>query len=90
MGRASAAVCGDPGAVCASFGSTGRNAGWLRVVRGVPGNLGIIDQVSAVPFRQHVLGIGYQECPTAYMLLAWDDGMPVGFASYSFLWPQSA
>jgi GNAT superfamily N-acetyltransferase len=25
--------------------------------------------------------------PSAYSLLAWDDGRAVGFASYSFLWP---
>lgn len=25
--------------------------------------------------------------PSAYVLLAWDDGQLVGFASYSYLWP---
>lgn len=27
--------------------------------------------------------------PTAYALMAWDDDQPVGFASYSFLWPAA-
>ena len=34
----------------------------MRVVRGVAGDLGIVDQVGPVPFRHGVLGIGYQEC----------------------------
>jgi len=29
----------------------------------------------------------FSEPPTAYALLAFDDAAPVGFASYSFLWP---
>jgi GNAT superfamily N-acetyltransferase len=29
----------------------------------------------------------FSDTPAAYMLLAWDDGTLVGFASYSFLWP---
>jgi GNAT superfamily N-acetyltransferase len=27
------------------------------------------------------------DSPSAHVLLAWDDGELVGFASYSFLWP---
>jgi ribosomal protein S18 acetylase RimI-like enzyme len=29
----------------------------------------------------------FSDPPSAYALLAWDDGNLVGFASYSFLWP---
>ena len=29
----------------------------------------------------------FSDPPSAYALLAWDKGEPVGFASYSFLWP---
>jgi GNAT superfamily N-acetyltransferase len=29
----------------------------------------------------------FSDLPSAYSLLAWDDGRIVGFASYSFLWP---
>jgi GNAT superfamily N-acetyltransferase len=29
----------------------------------------------------------FHDPPSAYSLLAWDNGRPVGFASYSFLWP---
>src|SRR5690348_14588360 len=29
----------------------------------------------------------FQDPPSAYALLAWNDGELVGFASYSFLWP---
>jgi ribosomal protein S18 acetylase RimI-like enzyme len=29
----------------------------------------------------------FSDPPSAYSLLAWDDRMLVGFASYSFLWP---
>jgi GNAT superfamily N-acetyltransferase len=29
----------------------------------------------------------FSDPPSAYSLLAWDDGKLVGFASYSFLWP---
>lgn len=29
----------------------------------------------------------FGDVPSAYALLAWDDGRLVGFASYSFLWP---
>jgi len=37
-----------------------------------------ISQISEALFSDH---------PSAYALLAWDDGRPVGLASYSFLWP---
>ena len=29
----------------------------------------------------------FSDPPSAHALVAWDDGRPVGFASYSFLWP---
>lgn len=29
----------------------------------------------------------FSDPPSAYALLAWDDGRLVGFASYSFVWP---
>jgi GNAT superfamily N-acetyltransferase len=29
----------------------------------------------------------FSDPPSAYSLLAWDDGKLVGFAAYSFLWP---
>src|SRR5215469_932967 len=29
----------------------------------------------------------FRDPPSAYALLAWDDGRLTGFASYSFLWP---
>jgi GNAT superfamily N-acetyltransferase len=29
----------------------------------------------------------FSDPPSAYALLAWDDGKPIGFAAYSFLWP---
>jgi GNAT superfamily N-acetyltransferase len=29
----------------------------------------------------------FSDPPSAYALLAWDDGKLVGFAAYSFLWP---
>jgi len=29
----------------------------------------------------------FSDPPSAYALLAWDEGKAVGFASYSFLWP---
>jgi ribosomal protein S18 acetylase RimI-like enzyme len=29
----------------------------------------------------------FSDQPSAYSLLAWDDGKLVGFAAYSFLWP---
>lgn len=44
----------------------------------------------AEPAETRIRQIGealFSDTPTAYMLLAWDDGKPVGFASYSFLWP---
>ncbi len=31
----------------------------------------------------------FSDPPSAYALVAWDDGKPVGFASYSFLWPAA-
>ncbi len=31
----------------------------------------------------------FGDVPTAYALLAWDDGKLIGFASYSFLWPAA-
>ena len=31
----------------------------------------------------------FADPPSAYCLLAWDDGRPVGFAAYSFLWPAA-
>jgi GNAT superfamily N-acetyltransferase len=36
---------------------------------------------------QQINGALFHESPSAYALLAWDDGRLVGFASYSFLWP---
>jgi len=27
--------------------------------------------------------------PAGYVLIAWDEGKPVGFASYNFLWPAA-
>jgi GNAT superfamily N-acetyltransferase len=29
----------------------------------------------------------FSDPPSAYALLAWDNGKPIGFAAYSFLWP---
>jgi len=31
----------------------------------------------------------FSDPPSAYALLAWDDGQLAGFASYSFLWPAA-
>lgn len=31
----------------------------------------------------------FNDPPSAYVLLAWDNGMLAGFASYSFLWPAA-
>lgn len=39
-----------------------------------------VDQIKAALFGQQ---------PAAYALLAWDGDKPVGFASYSFLWPAA-
>jgi GNAT superfamily N-acetyltransferase len=36
------------------------------------------DQISTAVFA---------DPPTAWVLLAWEDGKPAGFAAYSFLWP---
>jgi GNAT superfamily N-acetyltransferase len=33
--------------------------------------------------REHLFG----DSPSAYAVMAWDDGTAVGFASYSFVWP---
>ena len=47
----------------------------MRVLRGVPGYLLVVDQVGPVPFRRGVLGIGYQECAGLAELV----GVPAGF-----------
>jgi GNAT superfamily N-acetyltransferase len=31
----------------------------------------------------------FSDLPSAYALLAWDDGQLAGFASYSYLWPAA-
>lgn len=31
----------------------------------------------------------FSDPPAAYVLLAWEEGLPIGFASYSFLWPAA-
>jgi GNAT superfamily N-acetyltransferase len=45
-------------------------------------------KVDPVPVRiGQVSEALFSDPPSAYVLLAWDDRKPVGFASYSFLWP---
>jgi GNAT superfamily N-acetyltransferase len=42
------------------------------------------------PHETRIRQIGealFSDPPSAYSLLAWDDGKLVGFAAYSFLWP---
>jgi GNAT superfamily N-acetyltransferase len=48
---------------------------------------GATEVESAESRIRHIGEALFSDPPSAYALLAWDDGKPIGFAAYSFLWP---